>query len=167
LKLENCQLESFRRQSSAGDEGLCSNNCTSDEFVQVEEEKCPFTNDYPTDLWDNLEDAGLPYEDRVCCLIGDTQPSENCPVEAQDDVSLSFLVIGLIVGFSCLLCVVFTWWCLLPIDDDDDNTVEACSAAGAPPIIVVAPPASEATTAESPETVQKKVDDPPQLTSHV
>jgi hypothetical protein len=170
LKLEFCQLESFRRQSSAGDEGLCSSNCTADELVQVVESKCPFTNDYPTDLWNNIEDAGLPYEDRACCSIGDTKPSENCPAVQEDDLSLSFFVIGLIVGLGAILCVGFLWWCLLPVEDkydDDDDTVKACSSTGAPPILVVAPPASEATTAESPETVQIKAEDPPQLSPRV
>ena len=40
---------------------------------------CPGKNEYPTDLWRNVEMADLTYEERVCCEVGTNTPSDSCP----------------------------------------------------------------------------------------
>ena len=55
LNLTLCELESFRRLSSAGDEAICDlNACNASDFVQVEATKCPSVSDYPQYLWITL-----------------------------------------------------------------------------------------------------------------
>ena len=62
LNLTLCELESFRRQSSTGNESLCSvGNCTADDFVQVEPMKCESVSDYPSNLWQNTNTKGKAY----------------------------------------------------------------------------------------------------------
>ena len=164
LKLELCELESFRRQSSAGDDGLCSSNCTTDDFVEVEEKPCQITNDYPTDLWKNVENAGLSYEDRVCCVIGETAPSEICPFDDGDDSSDWLFLWALFGVAGVLFCAVICWWCWIPVEDDD-NTVQACSATPAPPIVVLAPNMSVSTIPEVSEAAQHKTSNSSQAMS--
>eukprot|EP00521_Asterionellopsis_glacialis_P006386 CAMPEP_0195285320 /NCGR_PEP_ID=MMETSP0707-20130614/3194_1 /TAXON_ID=33640 /ORGANISM="Asterionellopsis glacialis, Strain CCMP134" /LENGTH=649 /DNA_ID=CAMNT_0040344793 /DNA_START=91 /DNA_END=2040 /DNA_ORIENTATION=+ len=75
-----CELESFRRRGSAGAAAMCTNSCSDEDFVDIEPEKCPAIDDYPTDLWDNFDEEGLSYEDTACCIVGTTSASEVCPV---------------------------------------------------------------------------------------
>ena len=66
LNLTLCELESFRRQSSTGNESLCSvGNCTADDFVQVEPMKCESVSDYPSNLWQNANSKGKSYAVRI------------------------------------------------------------------------------------------------------
>ena len=143
LSLTLCELESFRKQASAGGEaGLCApQNCTEADYVQVEETKCPNVTDYPTDLWVSVENAGLSYEERVCCVVGETSPSDMCPAPAQEARGVSTVVwVGALIG-STVFCLGLCAWCLVPVEDkeNDDDTVKAASnALAAPPIIVTA-----------------------------
>ena len=140
LELEECELESFRRQGAAGDAGLCTANCT--EFVQVEEEKCPFVSDYPTNLWKNVEIAGLSYIDRVCCIIGQTTTSELCP--AGDEEGKERLLIGLLVGGAgFVFCAGLCCWCLYPVEDNDEYAAQGAAISTSPPIIITAPSSAE------------------------
>ena len=155
LELDLCELESFRRQGSAGDDGMCSSNCTSSDYVQVEEEKCPFVSDYPTNLWKGVENAGLPYEERVCCVIGETVPSDQCLAKEKNSTASTSVLVGAILGgVGFLSCLVLCCWCMMPVDDDDDdeNTVKASKSTPAPPIIV-SPPVAVEMHATSPSTV--------------
>ena len=62
LNLTVCELESFRRQSSAGDDALCTAGfCSEDSFVVVESTKCPGISDYPDELWANSNFMGKSY----------------------------------------------------------------------------------------------------------
>eukprot|EP00977_Amphora_coffeiformis_P015581 scaffold4562_cov178-Amphora_coffeaeformis.AAC.10 len=151
LELGVCELESFRRQGSAGDVGMCSRNCTSGDYVQVEEEKCPIVSDYPTNLWKGVELAGVPYEERVCCVIGETVPSEQCLAKEDDGTASTSVMVGVILGgIGFLLCLGLCWWCMMPVDDDDENTVTASKSTPAPPIIVLPPASSETQTTTPP-----------------
>mmetsp|Transcript_1326 Transcript_1326/g.2174 ORF Transcript_1326/g.2174 Transcript_1326/m.2174 type:complete len:678 (+) Transcript_1326:203-2236(+) len=49
-------------------------NC-SKAFVQP----CPGYEEYPTNLWRNVEMKDLTYQDRVCCEVGTNEPSDDCP----------------------------------------------------------------------------------------
>jgi len=113
LNLTLCELESFRRLSSAGDEAICDlSACNASDFVQVEATKCPSVSDYPQYLWINSNFAGKSYLDRVCCTVGETIPSDSCPVPASGR-STKFKI-GISVGsavaafFVCCVC----WQCL-------------------------------------------------------
>ena len=85
LELDTCELESFRRHGATGDEALCTDICSLEDFVQVDEESCPFVDDYPTNLWANTDMAGLDFEDRTCCVIGDRTTSKECPMSKKKD----------------------------------------------------------------------------------
>jgi von Willebrand factor type A domain len=77
LNLTVCELESFRRQSSAGDDALCTPGfCSEDSFVDVEATKCPGISDYPNDLWANSIQKGESYE--VSLSIISMQLIVNC-----------------------------------------------------------------------------------------
>lgn len=54
LNLTVCEIESYRRQSSTGDDALCAPGfCSVDSFVVVESTKCPSVSDYPDELLAN------------------------------------------------------------------------------------------------------------------
>ena len=42
--------------------------------------ECGFDSDLPNNLWDNTNMEGKSYEERVCCEVGGTEPSINCPL---------------------------------------------------------------------------------------
>jgi len=120
LNLTLCELESFRRLSSAGDEAICDvNACNASDFVQVEAAKCPSVADYPDYLWMNANYIGKPYFNRVCCKLGETVPSDTCPVapisySGSDAASTSSSSTALIAGVSAgvvlaLLILGFVW----------------------------------------------------------
>lgn len=120
LNLTLCELESFRRLSSAGDEAICDvNACTASDFVQVEAAKCPSVADYPDYLWMNANYIGKPYFNRVCCKLGETVPSDTCPVapisySGSDAASTSSISTALMAGVSAgvvlaLLILGFVW----------------------------------------------------------
>ena len=78
-----CLMESFRRHwgmtqcpASTSSSSLCSD----DDIVSVTEESCPDTTIFPTNVWANTKDQGVAYEDRTCCLVGETTTSDECPV---------------------------------------------------------------------------------------
>ena len=121
LQLDLCELESFRRQGAPKDEALCTNSCAEEDFVQVEEESCPFGDKYPSDLWVNNDNAGLTFEDRVCCVIGQTVPSDQCPAGdgGGDDSSNKGAIIGGAVagGVVFLLCIGVFLWLRSPLEE--------------------------------------------------
>lgn len=79
LTLETCELESFRRRGSTGDNALCHrDSCSEADFVQTEEVECSAVDDYPRDLWVNTGNADVSYEERVCCSVGESEPSNSC-----------------------------------------------------------------------------------------
>eukprot|EP00934_Nitzschia_sp_Nitz4_P000711 Nitzschia sp. Nitz4//scaffold26_size159584//86339//88449//NITZ4_002497-RA/size159584-snap-gene-0.34-mRNA-1//-1//CDS//3329545100//711//frame0 len=109
LSLDTCELESFRRSGNAGDDALCWNNCTDAEFVQVEAEQCSTVSDYPTELFVSPDLEGLSYEERVCCKVGETAPSNDCGIEdlsTPSDSSSVGTIVGAAVGGLAGLCIV-------------------------------------------------------------
>jgi len=96
INLTLCELESFRHRGIAGDDALCTSNCSEDVFDTIEEEPCVLASDLPDDLWIDRSYEGLSYTDRACCRVGETGPSDECP--AGDDSSSNAAVIGGAVG---------------------------------------------------------------------
>ena len=65
VNLTQCEMESYRRQSSTGDDALClADVCNASDFVPVETTTCPFVSDYPSNLWNNANLATKTYQ--VC-----------------------------------------------------------------------------------------------------
>lgn len=107
LSLEPCEMESFRRQGAAGDEALCLNNCTEADFVQVEAEQCATVSDYPTEVFVNPTLSGVSFAERVCCKVGETEPSSECVVVNGPSVGV---IVGAVVGaLVALCCIAFSW----------------------------------------------------------
>jgi len=96
IDLTLCELESFRRRGSAGNEALCTNNCSATEFVEIEEEPCPAVSDYPGDLWADRSYEDLSYLERTCCKVGEDRPSDECPLE--DGGASTAAIVGGVVG---------------------------------------------------------------------
>jgi len=112
LNLTLCELESFRRLSSAGDEAICDlSACNASDFVQVEATKCPSVSDYPQYLWINSNFAGKSYLDRVCCTVGETIPSDSCPVPIA--TSASSTIFRIMVWIWCVVVPILFPFILL------------------------------------------------------
>lgn len=112
VALSTCELESYRRQSSVGDEGLCSDSCAEADFVQIEEEKCPAVSDYPRDLWINRDNEFVSYLDKVCCRVGETVPDSTCFAPLEDGQDNTGIIAGAAAGGGAiviLLIAVTTW----------------------------------------------------------
>jgi hypothetical protein len=113
-----CELQYFRSQGGvvAGAEGdaQCDNknvSCSEDIFAKMDEGTCYYNDDYPSNLWANLNYQDLPYEERVCCNVGEDFPSTGCMLipSGDEEVSSSDIVAGIVAGVFigvCALCCV-------------------------------------------------------------
>uniref|UniRef100_A0A7S4NES1 VWFA domain-containing protein n=2 Tax=Odontella aurita TaxID=265563 RepID=A0A7S4NES1_9STRA len=80
LNLTQCTLQSYRKFGKSGEDAMCAGvMCSEGDFVDVEPKKCSGMSDYPSNLWANNLLQGKSYEDRVCCLEGERDPSNECP----------------------------------------------------------------------------------------
>jgi len=77
IDLTECELDALRFLG-VGEEAICG-KCNSTEYIGIVPEKCPFQSDFPNNLWDNTYLEGEKYEDRACCEVGNSFPSESCP----------------------------------------------------------------------------------------
>lgn len=114
LDLDECVLESYRRQGTAGEDALCGARqlaggnrtvCKPEDFVQVEEEACLTVSDYPRNLWDNIEHEWKGYEEVVCCQVNETVPSDTCGVDPGPKVR-GWGIVGIVAGSLCLLACI-------------------------------------------------------------
>ena len=113
VDLTLCEFESIRRRGVAGDEALCTGNCTAADFVDIEARTCATLDDYPSDLLANRRYAGKSYEQRSCCKVGNDVPSDECPPSAEkggSDSSIAIIigvvavVLVLVVGIVAFVC---------------------------------------------------------------
>lgn len=104
VALTHCEFESVRRRGLAGDDALCSNDCTDSDFVEIETEPCAILDDYPSDLFANRGEAGLSYTQRACCKPGVDAATDHCPYLPEGSDSLP---LGVIVGVAAGACLLF------------------------------------------------------------
>lgn len=101
LNISTCQLESFRRLGPAGSEASCSENCSETDLVTVEEQGCANQDDFPTEVIANRNMENKDFQERACCLVNTTVPSDQCPQSPRsstaDNGSLSKVGIALII----------------------------------------------------------------------
>ena len=73
IELTHCERESFRRRgiTRVNNDALCTDNCTIDDFVVVEEQQCPTASDLPSYLWTDNLGLDTSAEDRLCCDLDD------------------------------------------------------------------------------------------------
>jgi hypothetical protein len=109
IELTICELESFRRSGSVGDDALCTSTCNSTNFVQVEEVACSLASDYPKDLFINEDLKGLSYEERTCCVVNKTTPDLNnqCGLKGGDGIGM-YAIIGIASG-SFIGAIIIGW----------------------------------------------------------
>ncbi|KAL9180726.1 hypothetical protein ACHAXT_011179 [Thalassiosira profunda] len=89
------------RYLGGGEAAVCgaSNFTSSSSAGIILPEKC-FQSDWPKTLWENEDYDGKDYEDRACCAIGSTVPSDVCPDETAVALVSESSNAGLIVGVS-------------------------------------------------------------------
>jgi von Willebrand factor type A domain len=109
IELGLCELESFRRIGSVGDEALCTATCNATDFVQVEELACSSVSDYPKNLFINGTLTGLSYEERACCVVNETTPdvSNQCALKGGDGIGTG-AIIGIVLG--CAAATLIAGW---------------------------------------------------------
>eukprot|EP00977_Amphora_coffeiformis_P008296 scaffold1878_cov170-Amphora_coffeaeformis.AAC.9 len=101
LNLDRCQIESFRRNK--GESAMCMTNCTMDEIARFELDDCLSMGEDPPNLWENTDNAGVPFDVRGMC--GNFTPEQEATsprVAALIGVSLS--------GLLFLLCFIILIW---------------------------------------------------------
>ena len=113
LELTPCELEAFRKLGAPNDEALCEVNCTDSQIAQVEEEACRTISDYPSSIFvEGISNIGS-YEERVCCRVGETEPSTECQSDDNDESPIG-LIIGVVAagvgGIVLGLLLYFCWW---------------------------------------------------------
>ena len=69
LDIPPCVLESYRRQGRAGDQALCSSNC-SGSFVDIEEQSCPDGSVPPENVLHNRDHEGKSFKDKEAPCAG-------------------------------------------------------------------------------------------------
>ncbi|KAL7565265.1 hypothetical protein ACA910_014559 [Epithemia clementina (nom. ined.)] len=116
IELGKCLLESYRRESSAGDEAFCPNNtdCLESDFVKIEEQKCSTDQDYPDTVWANVDMINHTYFEAACCGLGSSGGRDmTCRTNADSMMSEAMAIalgacIGAVVGlFVAVLALVF------------------------------------------------------------
>lgn len=61
-------------QTVTGDDDDVFSNCSKGFLTH-----CPGYDEYPTELWQNVNQQHKTYQDRVCCEVGTNNVSSNCP----------------------------------------------------------------------------------------
>ena len=94
LELTACELESYRQSNLGGSDGSCNVDCTVQDLVQVQEEKCPFVSDYPGDVWVNRDNEYIEFGDKACCRLSDSfaEPDQSCTASDSDDPPIALIV---------------------------------------------------------------------------
>ena len=108
LALTACALESYRRQSSTvGDGAVCNVDCTEEDLVQVQEEKCPGISDYPVDVWINRVNENIEFSEKSCCRVSDTyaEPDSTC-LAPDDNGSSTALIVGVTLGIILVVGLI-------------------------------------------------------------
>jgi hypothetical protein len=145
LELATCEVELYRGQGVAGDEALCTTNCTGVDFVQVEAQQCFAVSEYPLELFINRVLLGKTYEERVCCKIGETTTSDECRTPGDTEStseSPSFtpsfspsskggeggsnigVIVGIAAGALAILCLsVYFWKRCSDVDDKSASSL--------------------------------------------
>jgi hypothetical protein len=100
VKLELCELESFRQSGAAGSDALCTATCNKTDFVSIEETQCSAADDYPKDLWANRDLTGVSYTQRACCVAVDISLAltGQCLAFVDQDVKHLGAIIGGAIG---------------------------------------------------------------------
>ena len=112
LELTVCEVESYRRQSNvAGDDAICNVECTAEDLVPVQEQKCPFVSDYPGDVWVNRDNEFIAFNDKACCRLSESfaEPDATCTASGGDEPPIALIVgvtVGSIVALGLLAAVV-------------------------------------------------------------
>lgn len=83
-------------------------NC-SKAFVQP----CPGYEEYPTDLWRNIDMAGKTYQERVCCEVGTNEPSDDCPKldEVSDTKISTAAIFGILFASLVVVEILGCYFC--------------------------------------------------------
>jgi len=83
-------------------------NC-SKAFVQP----CPGYEEYPTDLWRNVDMAGKTYQERVCCEVGTNKPSDQCPEldEVPDTRIPDAAIFGMLFASLVVVEIIGCYFC--------------------------------------------------------
>jgi hypothetical protein len=157
FNVTECELEFFRSQGSAGEDAQCKKElCTEEIFAEMDEGRCYFEDDYPSNLWANLNYEDFAYVDRVCCNVFEDFPSTECvPSDEDEDNTVGAIIAAVIIGVCALLCCVggFTIYQRLRNKGASPHGPSTTSTVGPPPPnTMIAPIPIEAPTPPPPPT---------------
>ncbi|KAL9181305.1 hypothetical protein ACHAXT_010110 [Thalassiosira profunda] len=74
---------------------------------------CPGYDEYPDDLWRNVDLQGLDYQDRVCCRVGTNEVASECPKldEIRNTKISDAAIFGILFGALVALELAGCYWC--------------------------------------------------------
>ena len=126
-----CELEFFRSQGDAGEDAQCKKElCTEEAFEAMDEGRCSFQDDYPSNLWANLNYEDFAYEERVCCNVLEDFPSTECVSSEDEDNTddVGAIIAGVSVGVCALCCCVGGVFIWLRLRNKDESPQHGSSA---------------------------------------
>lgn len=110
INLEGCGLEAAR-YFSGGYVAMCDMSCEN--ATGVLPKLCSGEDEFPDNLWQNTKLEGEPFEDRVCCRIGDNVTSNQCPnIDLYGEPKLTNMeIFGIILGavVACEIVACIYW----------------------------------------------------------
>ena len=74
------------------------------DFIEIETELCGIIDDYPSRLFADRSEAGLPLKQRVCCAVRENVPISTCPADISSKKDSSLIIIMCTVIASCVIC---------------------------------------------------------------
>ena len=88
LEITKCDLQGWSHVFDPGAGPQCGINCTGNDAVEVNGRLCTMNMPYPQYIFNNTVLKGSSYEKRVCCKVGESEPSDECPVVLGGQYSL-------------------------------------------------------------------------------
>lgn len=150
LVLSECELQAW--SDSIEEMSFCNSTtipCASEDIVQVDEQACDGVT-YPGNIFANSDLDNLSYEERVCCKVGTTEPSNECPVgDTKDGDSSDGASIALIAALSSVGAVLLIALVIYLMTRNCAKSTPPQAPTN--PLIKIPPPFNPALVASAPE----------------
>lgn len=146
LVLSECELQAW--SDSLDELSFCNTTtpCVADDIVQVDEQACNGVT-YPGNIFANSDVEILSYEERVCCKVGTTEPSNECPLGNDSSDGVPVAVIATLSSVGGVLLIVLVVYLV-----KRNGAKSSPPQAPTNPLIKIPPPFNPALVASAPET---------------